>query len=336
MEVEHAGSVRVDLLGGTLDIPPIHLTLPNVVTINLATSLRARVKIKSRSDNMIEVRSLDYDRVDLFSLEDLTSEKVLGDHFGKLNFVMQILFHFNPTKGLELELSSGSPPGAGLGGSSSMGVTLFSALCKYYKIPLHKERAINIVRDIEARVLDCGPTGYQDYYPAMHGGVLALKAEVGGVCVEQFYSADLKQILENSLTLVYSGETRLSGINNWEVFKGFVDKKSGVREGLTKISNLSYKAYQALAKKDYSSLISLIAAEGAEREKLFANIVTPSMNEMRKKISSKVPEIGMKICGAGGGGCFLLTHPAKYKDLVRSLVNENGMKVLDFIVEKEL
>jgi D-glycero-alpha-D-manno-heptose-7-phosphate kinase len=336
MEIEHTGSVRVDLLGGTLDIPPIHLTLPNVVTINLATSLKARVKVKSRNDDMIEVRSLDYDRVDLFSLLDLTSEKVLGDHFGKLNFVMQILFHFNPTKGLEIELSSGSPPGAGLGGSSSMGVTLFSALCQYYKIPLHKERAISIVRDIEARVLDCGPTGYQDYYPAMYGGVLALKAEVGGVSAQQFYSSELKEVLENSLTLVYSGETRLSGINNWEVFKGFVDKKKGVREGLTKISNLSHKAYEALAKKDYSTLISLIAQEGSEREKLFTNIVTPSMNDLRLKIASKVPELGMKICGAGGGGCFLLIHSAKYKDLVRSLVNENGMKVLDFFVEKEL
>jgi len=336
MEITSEGSVRVDLLGGTLDIPPIHLTLPNVVTINLATSLKAKVKIKSRTDDMIEVKSLDYGTNDLFSIEDLTRDKVLGNHFGKLNFVMQILFHFSPTKGLEIELSSGSPPGAGLGGSSSMGVTLFSGLCRFYKLPLHREGAINIVRDIEARVLDCGPTGYQDYYPALHGGVLALKAEVGGVSVQQFYSPELKQVLEESLTLVYSGETRLSGINNWEVFKGFVDKKSGVREGLTKISNLSFKAYQALEKKDFTALISLIAQEGAEREKLFANIVTPAMNDVRRKISRQVPELGMKICGAGGGGCFLLTHPPKFRDLVRALVTENGMKVLEFAVEKEL
>ena len=39
------GSVRVDLLGGTLDLVPINLILPNVVTLNLATSLKAKVTI---------------------------------------------------------------------------------------------------------------------------------------------------------------------------------------------------------------------------------------------------------------------------------------------------
>ena len=60
------------------------------------------------------------------------------------------------------------------------------------------------------------------------------------------------------------------------------------------------------------------------------------MVEMRNKISAKVPDLGMKICGAGGGGCFLFTHAAKYKKLVQTLVTENGMKVLEFSVEKEL
>ena len=40
----YEGSVRVDLLGGTLDLNPINLILPNVVTLNLATSLKAKVK----------------------------------------------------------------------------------------------------------------------------------------------------------------------------------------------------------------------------------------------------------------------------------------------------
>ena len=58
--VEVVGSVRVDLLGGTLDLNPINLILPNVVTLNLATSLKAKVKVSEIDFDGIEIKSLDY------------------------------------------------------------------------------------------------------------------------------------------------------------------------------------------------------------------------------------------------------------------------------------
>ena len=47
MQTESTGSVRVDLVGGTLDLPPIHLILDETVTLNLATSLKAKVIFES-------------------------------------------------------------------------------------------------------------------------------------------------------------------------------------------------------------------------------------------------------------------------------------------------
>src|SRR5439155_3222259 len=127
------------------------------------------------------------------------------------------------------ELESGSPPGAGLGGSSAMGVTCFSALSQFCGEKMDRIEAIQKVNSLEARILDCGPAGYQDYYPALFGGVLGLVAKPGKVLVEQLYSNELKNVLESHLTLVYSGETRLSGINNWEVYKAFFNKDQAVR-----------------------------------------------------------------------------------------------------------
>ena len=43
--IEKSGSVRVDLVGGTLDLFPINLILENAYTINCATSLKTKVKI---------------------------------------------------------------------------------------------------------------------------------------------------------------------------------------------------------------------------------------------------------------------------------------------------
>lgn len=330
------GSVRVDLLGGTLDLNPINLILPNVVTLNLATSLKAKVHITELDYDGVEIVSADYSSTDRFKSSDFSEANFQKGFFGNLTFIAHLLNLFGIHKGVRLELVSGSPPGAGLGGSSAMGVTCYAALSHFKRIEFDRIDAISKVNSIEARILDCGPAGYQDYYPALFGGVLALVATPGKVHVEQLYTDELKEILESHITLVYSGETRLSGINNWEVYKAFFNKDPGVRAGLTEIARLSHEALLSIQKKNYTDLIGLIGLEGEERRKLFPGILTPSMQELQLEIKSLGSHFGMKICGAGGGGCFLLTHKPADKNLIETLIEKFQMKKLEFNVEKPL
>jgi D-glycero-alpha-D-manno-heptose-7-phosphate kinase len=330
------GSVRVDLLGGTLDLNPINLILPNVVTLNLATSLKAKVNISHLDFDGVEIVSRDYNSTDRFKSSDFSEANFQKGFFGNLTFIAHLLNLFGIHKGVRLELESGSPPGAGLGGSSAMGVTCYSALSRFLGIEFDRVEAIQKVNSIEARILDCGPAGYQDYYPAMFGGVLGLVANPGKVHVEQLYSDELKEVLESHITLVYSGETRLSGINNWEVYKAFFNKDPAVRAGLFEIANLSHNAFLSIKKKDYTDLIPLIGLEGEERRKLFPGILTPSMQELHSEIKSLGNHFGMKICGAGGGGCFLLTHKPADKKTIETVLEKFQMKKLEFKVEKPL
>lgn len=330
------GSVRVDLLGGTLDLNPINLILPDVVTLNLATSLKAKVKIKPIDFDGVEIISRDYNTSVKFNSSDFTQEKLRTNFFGNMTFIAHILNLFGIRKEISLELESGSPAGAGLGGSSAMGVTCYTALSQYQKIDFDKIDAINKINAIEALILDSGPAGYQDYYPAMYGGILGLIAAPGRVIVEQLYSDELKFALESHLTLVYSGETRLSGINNWEVYKAFFNKDQAVRKGLAEIAYLSNQALDCIHKNNFSELIHLIALEGEERRKLFPGILTPSMQELHGVLKTYSGHLGMKICGAGGGGCFLLTHLPTDKPIIDSLIEKFQMKKLDFNVEKPL
>lgn len=330
------GSVRVDLLGGTLDLNPISLILPNVVTLNLATSLKAKVTVSEIDFDGVEIVSHDYNSTDRFKSSDFTEANFQKGFFGNLTFISHLLNLFGIHKGVRLELVSGSPPGAGLGGSSAMGVTCYSALSQFKDIPYDRVDAISKVNSIEARILDCGPAGYQDYYPALFGGVLGLVASPGKVHVEQLYTDELKQVLESHITLVYSGETRLSGINNWEVYKAFFNKDEKVRAGLKEIGRLSYNAFLAIKEKKYTDLIPLIALEGEERRKLFPGILTPKMQELHQEINTLGNHFGMKICGAGGGGCFLLTHSPSDVQLVEKLIEKFHMKKLEFHVEKPL
>jgi D-glycero-alpha-D-manno-heptose-7-phosphate kinase len=333
------GSVRVDLVGGTLDIHPIQLILPNVVTINVATSLMAKVHLEKNASDYIEIHSNDYDKDYRFSRDEMLHfANEFSDYFHEMKFICLILKSFEVFSGVKLTLQSGSPAGAGLGGSSAMGITLAKALNRYCKTNLSQPELFKRVQAIECRILNQGVAGYQDYWPALKGGVLAIHPDFQDVRVEQLHSQELTQFLESHMTLVYSGQTRQSGINNWEVYKGFFDGNAKMRQGLSDIAEISHRVYQALSAKDYQQVLLGVAQEGEARAKLFPNIATDSIKNFYAQLCQAIPAVsGLKMCGAGGGGCFLILHQGKAKSAVVDYVKNHAyMKLLDFKVEAPL
>jgi D-glycero-alpha-D-manno-heptose-7-phosphate kinase len=332
-----SGSVRVDLVGGTLDLEPINLILPNVVTMNVATSLKANVILTKTDAEEITIISKDYNKSYSFHKSDFTAEKLFqSDHFNEMTFIAQILDLFGIHSNVEVELSSGAPAGSGLGGSSAMGVTLYKALCDFTDTKLDVKEAVLKVKGCEGRILNQGVPGYQDYFPALVGGVLALKGIPGDILCEQLYSNELKVYLEDHITLVYSGISRNSGINNWDVYKNFFDKKESIRDSMSEVAKISFDAYNALKDKDYARLVELIALEGQSREKLAPGITPYEIKELFVTLMHEVNNVGIKMCGAGGGGCFILTHKKEDKEKVISVVQESKMQVLDFFIESPL
>src|SRR5210317_1050489 len=93
--IKETGSVRVDLLGGTIDLVPINLILPNVTTINLATSLKAEVEISEGDKSEVKIISEDYNTTVTFKSEEFTQDNLLGDHFKAFSLVCQILDYFD-------------------------------------------------------------------------------------------------------------------------------------------------------------------------------------------------------------------------------------------------
>jgi D-glycero-alpha-D-manno-heptose-7-phosphate kinase len=328
--ITSTGSVRVDLLGGTLDLSPINMILPRVVTINLATSLQARVIIEKTQKPGVEINSHDYQTSHFYTDSDFTQDKLRSGYFGPLTFIAWILSSEGCTKGLKISLESGSPPGSGLGGSSAMGVTLMKGLRQYKNESYERQAMIAKTQSLESLILNAGPAGYQDYYPALYGGILALRPEYQHIVVDQLFDEQLAEILELSLTLVDSCEQRQSGINNWEVYKGFFDGNSKIRSGLSEIANVCHETYGYLKSKNYEMIPGLIAREGMLRESLFPGIVTASMRELFKELKEKSPNIGMKVCGAGGGGTFLLVHHVSEVGLIDHFISRHKMRKLEF------
>ncbi len=332
-----SGSVRVDLVGGTLDLEPINLILPNVVTMNVATSLKANVELNKTNVEEVLIISKDYDKSYSFHKNDFSYEKLYqSDHFKEMTFICQILDLFKINSNIQVTLSSGAPAGSGLGGSSAMGVTLYKALCELTGEKLDIDQAVLKVKGCESRILNQGVPGYQDYFPALCGGVLALFGEPGKIIKEQLYSKALAEFLEKRITLVYSGISRNSGINNWDVYKGFFDQNSKIRESMLNIAKVSFDAYQALKKEDFEGLLANISKEGEVRESLATGITPVEIKTIFQTIKSSHPDVGIKMCGAGGGGCFILTHTEEDQESIKKLIKENKMDVLDFFIESAL
>ncbi len=337
MQVTKRGSVRVDLVGGTLDLEPINLVLKDVVTLNVATSLKAEVKVEKNNSKEHCIYSHDYEKEYKVPLSELTFENLHKNlKFKEMTFILQLIDFFDFETGLNIELRSGAPAGSGLGGSSAMGVTFFSALCELDKKEFTTSEKVARVKAIEARILNQGVTGYQDYYPALTGGVLALIPKAGGIELKQLYTKGLADFLEKHITLVYSNISRDSGINNWDVYKAFFDRNETVVECMEEIANLSAKTYQAIEAEDFRSLLTLIGSEGESRKKLSKQIVPGQIDVFFKTLKESKEAIGMKMCGAGGGGCFIITHESADQQKVKNRAIEAGFKPLDFKVERPL
>ncbi len=333
--IKESGSLRVDLLGGTLDLEPLNYLFQDVVTLNLALQSCAVCSIERQEDAALSIESLDYQKEYHFSLDQLNANSFyqdgfFSDHvFKEMLFVVSLCDYFKPKQGLKIQLSSGSPPGAGLGGSSTMGLTLFNALARFFKSSFSVEQKIRIVKNIEAKILNSGISGYQDYYPACYGGVLALHPKLAGVEVEQLYSDQLAKELEGNLILAYSGQTRLSGLNNWNLYQKFFSADAPLKKALAQLAILSHQAYQSLLRSDYADFFKLLCREGELRRDFFPGFETAAMSRLRN-----LPTVrGVKVCGAGGGGCFLIITNDQNTEVFDE-INRLGMQRLNFQVAR--
>jgi D-glycero-alpha-D-manno-heptose-7-phosphate kinase len=357
-EVSLEGSVRVDLLGGTLDIDPLSLIIPGVVTINVATELKSQIRLQSIEAKHVLICSREYATEvaipsEVFSLP-LRTIHAQQPHF---SLIIGIVQFFGITEGLKISLAAGIPPGSGLGGSSAMGITLFQALARWqgafqnrssqdrisqdqnsqYQNYTPKE-IIAIVKNIEAIVLCSGPTGYQDYYPPLYGGILALLPHTSGVEVQQHYEEVWAKRLTQDLTLVHSGIYRHSGINNWEVFQAFFNQKDEVPAKLLKIAEASQRGLAALKKRDHEALCQAIIDEGEARKALSPQLVPDRVAVLEAHLRKFSKTLGIKMCGAGGGGTFLIVHPNLPTDKVHRELEAFApeMKLLDFKIAPPL
>jgi len=312
------------MAGGTLDIWPICLFHENATTVHFAVSRYTHCELAPRQDSAIVLRSRDLGVEETYpSLEALISAPK-----PKLSLHAWLLRYFRPEGGLEMTTHSEAPAGAGISGSSSLMVTAGAALSKLTGHKMTLEKLRETVQNIEAQVIRV-PTGPQDYYAAMYGGVGYIKLTPGGI-TRVGLGVDLNDF-NSRVVLAYTGIPRNSGINNWEVMKAHINGDKKVQRNFDQIAAIALAMRDAVEKRSWPEVGELVRAEWEHRRKNIPTISTELIDRMVAR-TRRIGALGAKVCGAGGGGCVFFFVEPDAKARVEAAIAAEGAEVLPVTV----
>ncbi len=311
---------RVDLAGGTLDIWPLYLFHPGAVTVNFAINRYTRCAVETLDTPELRLRSNDLDAAENFgSLTEL-------DHATRprLPLAAHLLRFFRPCTGLSMQTASEAPAGAGIAGSSALMIACTSALNRLTSAGHGPEKIREIAQNVEAQIIRV-PTGVQDYYPALYGGVSAVGLGPAGVR-RVAIPVDLDDFNQR-IVLCYTGAPRNSGINNWEVTKAYINGDRKVQRNFGHIAAIATAMRAAVEKADWAEAGRLLREDWSHRRGNVPGISTPMIDRLIA-LARRAGSLGAKVCGAGGGGCvfFLVERGAQQR--VASAIEKAGGEIL--------
>jgi D-glycero-alpha-D-manno-heptose-7-phosphate kinase len=323
--IESQAPTRIDLAGGTIDLWPLYLFHDDAQTINFAIDQYAKCRVETRDDSRFVVESKDRNvKIEADSLEQLR-----GDD--ELSLISKLICFFNPPTGLNISADCMAPAGAGLAGSSALNIAVCGALNKLTGERHSAGRLPFIAINVETQVLKV-PAGYQDYFPAVFGGVSRVKLGIEGVTREELVT-DLDE-LERRVALCFTGAPRNSGINNWEMYKRHIDNAPGIFDRFERIRDTALKIDDALTSRAFDRIGAIFAEEWASRRELAPGITTPFIDQLID-IALESGAEAAKVCGAGGGGCVAFYCGPGRKSDVENALNKAGGQIIPYRIARE-
>jgi len=305
-------ATRIDLAGGTLDLWPLSALVENAATINCSINCFTKVSFLPAKDFVVKVESPDFNTDFKFgSLSDFLKEEdkklsLLQESFKTLE---------KPEKAIgEWHLKSDSPAGSGLGGSSSLVISILKVLENLEGETSSEETLIEKAKNTESRVLKT-PAGIQDYFSPVEEGLNFITYKSSGFKRNKMGKAF--EFIKKRLTIIDSEIKHHSGMNNWEILKKFIDKDKKVVEALNEISKITHDLKIALEEEDIEKVKTCFDKELAARKNVSDSYINEDLTEFLNKLRAHKEVKALKVCGAGGGGCVLLLHEPEDRDGVR-------------------
>ncbi|HEY2866496.1 MAG TPA: hypothetical protein VGJ02_05345 [Pyrinomonadaceae bacterium] len=287
----------------------------------------AKCRIETRDDDVICLQSIDRGlkfEVSLDQFHELKNEP-------RLELLSKLVYFFHPETGFNMVTESEAPAGAGLAGSSTLNIACIGALNKLVGDRYEPERFIPIAAAVECQVIKV-PTGYQDYYSAQYGGVSCIHFGPEGMHREEL-AVDTK-ILEGRTVVIYTGEPRASGTNNWDITKRHIDGDPELFDIFEGIRDTSLQLRDAMIAGDWTATGKILQLGYPQRKRLSPHITTAHMDHLIE-VAHVNGAIATKVCGAGGGGCIaFFCEDGRKPEVEDALRNETDAEVLSWSIAR--
>ena len=293
--------LRFSLFGGNTDFRQYFLNYGGLV---LTTTIDKYIYciVKERFDNKIIVN---------YSIK----EEVENINDIKHELVREALRLLGINQGIEISFMADIPTqGTGLASSSSVLIGVLNALHNYLGENVNPKQLAEEACFIEIDILK-KPIGIQDQYEIAYGGLR--KFEFGKeIKSEKINISDsVREDLNNSLMLFYSGITRESS----DVLSTFDVVKNKLLLDQTK--QLANDAITALLRGDLKRIGQLLDVSWELKKKANNKVTNDGINLMYQK-AKDAGAIGGKIIGAGGGGFLLVMFSSHKRAKIREALRD--------------
>ncbi len=288
---------RIDFGGGWTDVPP-YSTEQGGCVCALAIGRYATVELS--------------DTLPAEGLRDSADSRIAAAALAR-----------SPASRVALSVHNDFPVGAGLGGSSASGVAAVGALAAWSGQSLDRADLAERSRAIEVEDLGIAG-GRQDHYAAAFGGALGLTFGEATTTVRIPLTAATVAVLEAECTIIYTGQSRISGANITAVLDAYRAREPVVTGALARMRELAQAMIDALVRGAVDELGALVGEHWAHQRTLHPAITTPRIDAI---IETAIAggAFGAKALGASGGGCVLIIAPRDRTPAVRHTLSELGV-----------
>jgi D-glycero-alpha-D-manno-heptose-7-phosphate kinase len=319
--------LRISFAGGGTDVSP-YCDERGGIVLSTTIDKYAYCTISPRADSDITIKSLDFGKT-----EKWQANTDLMRYDGNLDLIKAVLKHFDVKQGFDMFLHCEAPPGSGLGGSSTVIVSIIGATAEWLGIPLSQYEIARLAYVLEREELGF-QGGRQDQYASVFGGFNYIEFRSNDVIVTPLrIKNDILNELHYNLLLCYTGKTRDSGNIIQEQKKGYTQGREQVITALDNAKRLATETKNALMKGDIHHIGELLN-ESWEHKKHFTDSVSNDYIDNIYDTAMNNGAVGGKISGAGGGGFmfFICEYDRKYQ--VANELNKMGVEIMPFNFDK--
>lgn len=327
MIIRSKAPLRISFSGGGTDISP-YMDEYGGVVLSATIDKYAYGSLRVRQDRNIIVKSLDYDVMAKYHLDDEMP------YNGELDLVKAVIKNLNSgfKYGFDFFIHSDAPPGSGLGSSSAMVVALIGLLKHLQRLPLTNYEIAQLAYKIER--LDLGiEGGMQDQYAAAFGGFNFIEFNKSAVVVNPLrVDADIVNELEYNLLLCYTGRTRLSANIISSQVDAYKRREAEVLDAMAELKRITLALKNALLQGRLTEFGHLLHEAWVNKKKMARQITNPTIDELYVT-ARRHGALGGKILGAGGGGYLLLYCDFEQKHRIAEELENLGGQVVEFTFE---